>query len=258
MRTCALLAVMLTAYPIAGSAQIGHVATFPGGSNYNLQVSSNSRFAGLPGSVAGSTGTLVIRELNVAYGIMVGTTTTSGAVGISTPTGTGNLRVRGGSGVGGGTVPVLLYSWTGSSTTQGTVGVMVAGQYTLPANTILNVGDTIRVFCLAVATTTSLSKDLHIVFGGDDLIPGSLTTTGSEWRLDANISYKSASNFIGSAFGTRGTGANRQDIDAAMPVNPAVDNAVRCMIKGTTAVPTNAGDEDMELLHMTVWLDAAP
>ena len=63
------LVVLLQALAIQASAQIGGIVTFPGGSQYQLQYSSGSRFAGLAGSTVTGQNLAMSGSLTVLGGI---------------------------------------------------------------------------------------------------------------------------------------------------------------------------------------------
>lgn len=190
------------------------------------------------------------------------TVSISGQVAISTTTGgNGNLRVRAGTGNGGGVPPILLYSSSVSSYTHAASGYMLAGTYTVPANTILNVGDQLRVFMIALATSTSQSKGIYCDFNGDDIEQNYNTTTNRVFQQTNWASYESANNLRGYALKVRGdkTGGSTtvNDFDETMAWTPTNDNAINCYIRSAGTGNTGV-DADMVLIRMEVWLEPKP
>lgn len=203
--------------------------------------------------------------LHVAGGASVaGNLSVDTRVAISTTvSGNGSLRVRAGTGMGGGSTPVVLFSWVGSSTTQGHAGgTMVGHSVTIPANTIVNDGDTIQVFCLAKATTTSTSKILSVTVDGDQDGTGTSTNVARQWTNKSSIT-KYSTNLIHHAERERGDPAGTQgqsvDIDYVNAVNFAADFNISCDIRADAGLTNTApGDEVMDLREMIVTFIPAP
>jgi len=188
---------------------------------------------------------------------------TAGKVYVSTTaSGNGNLRVRAGTGNGGGTTPIILFSWVGSSTTQGGgPGTIIGQKFTIPGNTLVNDGDWLEVFCLAKATTTSVSKILSVTVDGDQDGTGSSTSAARQWTNKSIVTRTTSTNLMHHAERERGdpSGSAGQsvDIDYTNTVAVATSFSVSCDIRADNN-NTAAGDEVMDLKQMTIVYHPAP
>lgn len=257
------------------SAEIRSTVRVIGSDAGGWPAGSDLDFRTAPGGAATSAQTrLLITELghaNFSAGLTVTSATvsgdlkTTGKVYVSTSaSGNGNLRIRAGTGIDGGTPPITLYSWFGSSTTDNTAGEMIGAEYTIPANTMLNTGDTVEVWCIAKATTTSYSKQLVVSVDGDKDATGTSTSIARQWTNKSRIVRTTSTNLMHHAERERGdpsAGAGQSvDIDYTNTVSTSVDFKVQCLIKGDSTAPltTAAGDEVMDLKYMSVVFYPAP
>lgn len=231
-------AATITSLTVAALVAVGSVITLAGG----LAVTG-----------ALSAGNVTSSSMTVTGAIA------TGSVGIGTaPVAGYPARVRAGSGLGGGTLPVLLYSvYSGSNTIGHPAGQqMDAAIYTVPANTLTRVGDSIHVFCVAIATSSSILKNLDVDFDGDDMDFGATTTTSQSWNADAVATYSAAGNLVGTGRRTRGSTATAAE-DTILATNMTVDFDVSCQLRSTQAAQP-VGEPDMTLLTMQVWFYPAP
>lgn len=205
--------------------------------------------------------TCVIRLSASSSGMEGSTLTVSGGkVSISTPIGNGNLRVRAGNGNGGGTAPIVLYSHAASSTTGNTSATawIIADQFTIPANSLVNDGDAIEVFCVAKATSTNLTKGIETTINGTQTSNGATADTGARWTGLTTIRRTSATTADVYSERHRATGFV-SDAIYALSVTFANAFDVTCDIRASaTAYPSAAGDENMDLKYMRVLLYPAP
>jgi len=183
-------------------------------------------------------------------------------VGISTnAAGNGNLRVRAGTGNGGGTVPILIHAWTGSSNTHTTAGNMLAHQFIIPANTIKNDGDSIRVWYVARATTTDISKGVWCTYAGDAVEIDYFDTTNEIFTQDDRLLRSSASNLKGTT--TKNRSGQGGSVSSTMKFYDTIngfaegsDLVVECYLRSNgTSV---GGEPDMIFQHVEAWLDTQP
>ena len=193
-----------------------------------------------------------------------------GSVGIGTasPCSTCTLHVAGGASVTGALtagparVGGTLFSWVGSSTTQGGgPGTIVGHSETIPANTLVNNGDMLEVFCLAKATTTSLSKILSVTVDGDQDGTGTSTNVARQWTNKSIITRTASTNLMHHAERERGDPAGTQgqsvDIDYTNTVAVASSFVVSCDIRADNN-NTGPGDEVMDLKQMVIKYIPAP
>lgn len=189
-----------------------------------------------------------------------GTSRLGGQVAISTTVG-GNcsLRVRAGTGAGGGCPPEILYSvYSGSNTIGHPAGTLMdAAIFTISTNTLVRSGDAIRVECVAVATTTNISKDLRIDVDGDETTHGAVTTTGTQWMVTGDFAYETAGNLVGWSQRSRGDAIMGADVDESILTDMTANFNVSCRIRSSQASQP-AGEPDMKLLTMKVWYIPAP
>ncbi len=205
--------------------------------------------------------TLGAGGLYVPYGVEAGTVQTRGQVAVSTTIGgNGNHRVRAGTGDGGGTTPIVLYSPTGSSTTGNTSATswITADQFTVRPNSPVNDGATLEVFCVAKATSTNLTKGVETTINGTQTANGATTDTGARWSGLTTIRRTSATTADAYSERHRTTGFV-SDAIYALSVTFANAFDVTCDIRASaTAYPSAAGDENMDLKYMRVLLYPAP
>lgn len=231
-------AATITSLTVAALVAVGSVITLAGG----LAVTG-----------ALSAGNVTSSSMTVTGAIA------AGSVGIGTaPVAGYPARLRAGDGLGGGTLPVLLYSvYSGSNTVGHPAGAqMDAAVYTVPANTLKRVGDSLHVFCVAIATSSSITKNLDIDFDGDDMAFGATTTTNSSWNADAVATYSAPGNLVGTGRRTRGATASAAE-DTILATNMTADFNVSCQLRSTQAAQP-VGEPDMTLLTMQVWFYPAP
>ena len=200
--------------------------------------------------------------VNKAGDTMTGALTVTGAVYVSTPaSGNGNLRVRAGTGNGGGTVPILIHAWTGSSNTHTTAGNMLAHQFIIPANTIKNDGDSIRVWYVARATTTDIPKGVWCTYAGDAVEIDYFDTTNEIFTQDDRLLRSSASNLKGTT--TKNRSGQGGSVSSTMKFYDTIngfaegsDLVVECYLRSNgTSV---GGEPDMIFQHVEAWLDTQP
>jgi len=160
--------------------------------------------------------------------------------------------------------PEVLFSWVGSSTTNGVQSEIIGAQFTVPTTAMINVGDYIDIFCIAKSTTISFSKQLVVEVEGDKDSTGTSTNVARQWTNKSRVMRTTSTNLMHHAERERGDPAGAQgqsvDIDYTNTVNAGVAFAVRCLIKSDAAAPatTAAGDEVMDLKGMSVVYYPAP
>lgn len=215
------------------------------------------------GSVISLAGGLAVTGAFSAANVTASSMTVSGAgsfgsLGLSTPTLSGyQLRVRAGTGTGGGPTPIILYQWSGSSSTANTVGQMVAASYTLPAGTLVNDGDAIEIYALSRATTTTLAKRIEVRIDGDESSTGASTNGARQWKLSGRMVRTSSTNSEVQFFerersdpGGAPSLSSDWDTNNSNPwgTDPAVIEILLYGVTGATA----PGDEDMTLKFFQV------
>ena len=253
------------------TARIGGISTGPVGIWISSAVTVTSSMTvkdsfGSTGTITAGMGTVFQSTLGagglyVPYGVEAGTVQTRGQVAVSTTIGgNGNHRVRAGTGDGGGTTPIVLYSHAGSSTTGNTSATswITADQFTVRPNSLVNDGDTLEVFCVAKATSTNLTKGVETTINGTQTANGATGDTGTRWTGLTTIRRTSATTADFYSERHRATGFAS---DALYAMSVTFGNAfnVTCDIRASaTAYPSAAGDENMDLKYMRVILYPAP
>jgi len=191
--------------------------------------------------------------LQVAGGASVtGNLSVNTKVAISTTvSGNGSLRVRAGTGLGGGSVPIVLYSIANTTSSIATAGYMDFYKYTLPANTLANDGDQLFLVCLASHTTASFSKDLMLLFAGSSIADGASTGTTQIWKLEGRLIRSNTTKFNSHIARARdATFSSSYSYQTAF--DPTIDNEIICRGKGGGT----AGDA--QGMHMLVEYIPAP
>lgn len=266
LRALGLLCFAVCAHSAAsGNISLNGVKRITAGSN--ITISPTTGVGNVTITASGGGG-----ETNT-YGTDGSSKTFAGALGVAgnllagsrvvvstTVSGNGNLRVRAGTGNGGGTTPIILYQASLSSTTGSTAATSwISGAlFTVPANTLVSDGDRIDVFCIAKATTTSLTKGVEVTINGQQTALGATTATDTNWEGMVSIWRQSATNlsYRGKRFRSA---AFVSDSDYTVATTLSSDFTVSCDIRAASgAYPSGAGDENMELKHMSVTLYPAP
>lgn len=151
-----------------------------------------------------------------------GTVGAAGAAAAVIDTNTGRLMYSTGSGTWQQTGPKLLYS-TGTNvgntaaTTEDTLQ-----SYTIPANTLRNVGDRVRIIVSGSLGATTDTKIMRVKVGGSNLVvPQASTTAATAWRAQLDLIK---------------TGASTQ---ATMGYGNALNSAVHVVSSNTTFTDTS-------------------
>lgn len=218
------------------------------------------------GSVLSLAGGLAVTGALSAANVTTSSMTVSGAiaagsVGIGTaPVAGYPARVGVGSGTAGGVLPVLIYSWTGSSVTHSAAGWMLAHSFTVPANTLVRDGDSLRVYAVAIATSTSQDKGVYCDFNGDDIERNNNSTSNRYFRQDSRVYRTSSTNLRGFAekirSGQAGSWTTVGDYDVFVAWDSTVSNEINCYVR-SAGTGTPGDDADMDFIHMEVWHDGA-
>ena len=175
----------------------------------------------------------------------------------STFTATGALTLAGGVRVGG-----TLYSVSSSSNTGATNSTdwIIADQYTIPANTLSANGDSIGLFCIAKATTTSLTKGLEFSINGVRTNNGTTSVTDTRWvasltliRASASTGHWETSRQKGSTFVSDISATAGASIDFTAAITVSCD-----LRSSSTAYGAAAGDENMISKMFRVRFNPAP
>lgn len=214
------------------------------------------------GSVLSLAGGLAVTGALSAANVTTSSMTVSGAiaagsVGIGTaPVAGYPALVAAGTGGAGGPLPVVLYTWVGSSSTANTVGEMRAAQFVIPAGTMVRGGDAVELYALSRATTTTLSKRLEFRIGGDTTSFGYSTSGSRQWLACGRMVRDSPTN--GTQYFERqrsdpgGSAGQSVDWDIGNTITWAsTDVLVEVLLYGVTGA-TAAGDEDMTLKYFQV------
>jgi hypothetical protein len=93
--------------------------------------------------------------------------------------------------VNSGVVGKLVGDTTASATTTGT-SEQILKTYTLPANTVANSGDSIRVTCSGTTGATGNNKTMKLYFGASSITTPTAATNAKGWQLSYIVTRSAA------------------------------------------------------------------
>jgi len=231
-----------TVLDVEGAAQFGSGAT-----KSTFTATGNLQIAGTLTLTAGAT----IQANGGTLSLSTSTTSGTPAVTIAA---NNKVYIPAGNGSASGVGKIKLYILTTSSATLAISAQQDVGTYTLPANTLVNVGDTVYVVCYGTMTASSTAKVYSVTFGGTTLIGASATNTAAHCSASTSIT-KTASNaqiyhadrWIG------GSSGNIAQINGNAAITDTSDITITCAGSAATAA---AGD--ITTTGMMVWYSPAP
>jgi len=129
------------------------------------------------------------------------------------------------------TVSRIGVGTTAVSTT--TAGEITLFQYTLPANSLVNAGDSVRTTCWGTTATNSDTKSYKLYFGSTAITAPTVTGTSNKgWRLQMTVMRRTAGGQAVDAWGLVDTTAvTPANTDAAETLTGAV--TIKCTGTGT-------------------------
>ena len=122
--------------------------------------------------------------------------------------------------------PVVLYSVTSATSSPATAAELTLYQYTLPANTLSAVGDSLYIECASTSTAASGTKNNSAYFGTQLMSAADISSTATMWSTWVRIAYRSSTSLLGMSVRMRDNAFTMAH--TASFGDPTVANIINC------------------------------